>query len=72
MPTARALAGGDRLTALDRLQVPRSGHRDRHRKDGAQAVDDVEPEESRDAQPIAFDREPLQSIDLGGIGLEQK
>jgi hypothetical protein len=66
------LPGRDRLAPLDRLEVPGGGHRDRDGEDGAQAVDDVEAEQRRDAQAVALDREPLEPVDVGGIGLEQQ
>ena len=66
------LTGGDRLATLDRLGIPRRRHRDRHRKDRAQPVDDVETEQHRDAETVAFDREPLEAVDLGRIGDEQQ
>ena len=66
------LAGGDRLAALDRLGIPRGRHRDRHRKNRAEPVDDVETEQHGDAEAVAVDREPLEAVDLGRIGDEQQ
>ncbi|WSG36433.1 hypothetical protein OHA72_34135 [Dactylosporangium sp. NBC_01737] len=66
------LPRGDRLPALDRLDVPRRRHRDRHREDRAQPVDDVEPEQHGDPGPVALHGEPLQAVDLGGVGHEQQ
>ena len=38
------LTGGDGLTSLNRVGIPGRRHRDRHRENGAEPVDDVEPE----------------------------
>ena len=65
-------AGGDRLAALDRRGVPRGRHRNRHRKNRAEPVNDVETEQHRDAEAVAFDCEPLEAVDLGRIGDEQQ
>src|SRR4029453_10415444 len=37
---------------LDRLGVPGGRHGDRHREDGPESVDDIEPEECRDPQAM--------------------
>ena len=66
------LAGGHRLAPLDGLRVPGGRHGDRHRQDRAEPVDDVEAEQQRDAEAIAFDRQPLQAVGLGRIGDEQQ
>ena len=66
------LAGGDRLTPLDRRRVPGRRHRDRHRQDGAQPVDDVEPEQRGQPVPVALDGQPLQPVGLRGVGHEQQ
>ena len=62
----------DRLTLRDRLGIPRRRHRDRHRQDRAQPMDHVVAEQDRDAEPAAFDREPLQAVDLRRVGDEQQ
>ena len=36
------------------------------------SVDDIEPEECRDPQPMPVDREPLQAVDFGRVGDEQQ
>ena len=66
------LAGRDRLGALHRPRVPWPSHRDQHRDDGAQAVDDVEAEQRRDAVVNALDRQPLRPVDLGRVCHEQQ
>ncbi len=71
-PDGARLAGRDRLTPLDRRQVPRRRHGDRHREDGAQPVDDIEPEQRRDVLATAIDGHPLQPVYRGRIGLEEQ
>ena len=66
------LPRGDRLAAGDGVGVPRRRHRDRHRQDRPEPVDDVEREQRRDAVPVAVDDEPLEAVDLGGVGDEQQ
>ena len=66
------LPRGDRLAAGDGVRVPRGRHRDRHRQDRPEPVDDVEREQRRDAVPVAVDDEPLEAVDLGGVGDEQQ
>ena len=72
MPTARASRAATACALLDDVRVPRGGQRDRHRQDGAEAVDHVEAEEQRDAVPVARQRELLQPVDLGGLGHEEQ
>ena len=56
--------------ALESLEprIPGSGQGDRHRKNGAKTVDQVESENQRDMQAGFFDGQMLATIDLSGIG----
>ena len=65
------LARGDSLALLRRRGVPGRGGRDRHREDRAEAVDDVEAEEQRDAQPRVLDGAALQAVGQRGVAHEQ-
>ena len=72
MPTARASRAATDWPRSIVSGIPGGRHRDRHRKDRAEPVNDVETEQHRDAEAVAFDREPLQAVDLGRIGDEQQ
>ena len=72
IPAARASRAATAWPLLDRLGIPRRGHRDRHREDRAQTVDHVKPEQDRDPVPVARDGQPLQPVDLRRVGDEQQ
>jgi len=65
-------SSGDGLGALYCLRIPGRGHGERDRKDGAEAVDDVEPEDERNVQARVVDGEMLETIDLDGVGDEEE
>ena len=65
MPAARA-SRRRRLGRFDR--IPRGGHGEGHGKDGAIAVDDVEPEEDGDVEARFVDGDVLEAVDLLGVG----
>src|SRR3954465_12597347 len=48
--------------------VPRDGAGE----GGSQAMDDVKAEQRGDAEAVALDGEPLEPVDLGGVGDEQQ
>ena len=66
------LPRGDGLALLDHLRVPRGRERDRGGQDRAQPVDHVEPEDQRDPQPAALDRELLEAVGDRGVPHEQQ
>jgi len=53
-------------------RIPGRGHRDGHREDSAEAVDDVEAEDERDVQARFLDGQVLEAVDFSGIGDEEK
>jgi hypothetical protein len=61
----RRLGGGDARRAGDRGRVEGRRLGERHREDGAPAVDDVEREEERDLEPRLLDRDALQAPRVG-------
>ena len=66
------LPRGDGLRLFFNRRVPRCGHGDGNRKDGAEAVDDVEAEDERDVQARLLDRDVLELVDHSGIGNEEQ
>ena len=65
-------ASGDLLAGLGHPRIPRGGLGQRHRKDGAKAVNDVEAEDHRNAMPVALDGHALQTVGRDGVAHEQQ
>jgi len=57
---SRGFDRGDVRRSLDRRRIPAAGFGERHRKDGAEAVNDVEREEQWDVQPRFLYGDALQ------------
>ena len=63
---------GDSLSVFGHLGIPARRDSNRHRHDGAQAVDHVEREQQRNLQARLFDRNVLQSIEFCWVVHEQQ
>ena len=67
-PGSACLDGGNAGGACFDRWIPARRHRQRHREDGAIAVDHVSAEQERDAEPRFFHRDPLHLARFGGAG----
>ena len=68
---SRCFIGGSGLNLAIQVKIPGCGLRDRHRKDGAEAVDHVEADEQRNVQSRLVDGYVLHAVDLMRVGEEE-
>src|SRR5882762_8097244 len=62
----------DALRRGYRRGIPGSGHRNRHWKDGAKAVDHIEAENQRNMHTSFVDRKVLEAVDFSRVGDEEQ